>query len=252
MDALGGLSRAMQGRGGGVADDPRVQQALIRETLTALEPGRAARDRRANFATDLDEREQMLHFEDRMADQYEPRRLGRTLDQTQRFGPAMAHAENTIADITGEGAARRTQMPWATTARNSEQEQALERILQQYVRPAELDLERAGVAAAGQANVAGIQQQSGQERDALTALQDIVTSGFGYENTGTEPFMAELQRRLLGGRTDGAGPMGAGGGAPGGAPGVGPVPSNPTVGQRWTFPGGAIGEWDGRGWRQVG
>jgi hypothetical protein len=226
QDPMGGLMRAVQGGGGGI-EIPAGAQAEIgrllgRRMMDDLQPRPTDdqefemglyRDRRATqFGADTD-RAMRPYRDDRATEDAQ-----RSLDLTNQFGVPMAHAEANVGDVMSERGAARHFMPWQAGKNADVANTTLERVIQQFVRPAELDVERAGITARGNVDTALAQQSGAGNRDALETLQKLVTGGMGYEG-GEEtmaPFMGELQRRLL--------PGGGMGGAatPGGAPTSGP------------------------------
>jgi hypothetical protein len=238
QDPMGGLMRAVQGGGGGI-EIPAGAQAEIgrllgRRMMDSLQPeptddqqfenelyqGRRA----AQFGADTDRA--MRPYRDSRATED----MQRTLDMTEQFGVPMAEAEANIGDVASERGARRHFMPWQAGKNADVANTTLERVIQQFVRPAELDVERAGITAQGNVDTAMAQQSGAGNRDALDALQKLVTGGMQYED-GPEtmaPFMQELQRRLL----PGAGGAGVPGGAPMSGPGAGGGSTGPFTPQQ--------------------
>lgn len=251
-DPMQGLMRAANGGGGmGGFDIPAGAQAEIgrlmgRRMMEGLQgddivvdggfgptvQSRSGAANENNFREGLERSRESALYGDETAGMLAPRQAQRTLDMTRQFGVPMAEAEADIGDVTSERGAARHFMPWQAGKNADVSQTALERILQQYVRPAELDLERAGVTAQGQLDLEGMRQGTAQSGDALQTLQELVSSGMGLESAQPTiaPFVQELQRRLLpgGGRAGGAGPAGGGGGPMGGPGGPPPAASGPT------------------------
>lgn len=255
------------------SDDPRVQQALIREALTALEPDafafdagggqmmggsrrEAAQDR--TFGRGLDQIRQRAGLEDELDERYAPREAGRKLDLTRAFGVPMAQANAAIGDVTSEAEAGREWLP----NRRSLRDQDFERRRELAISPASIAAQsRLGVAdITGQSRVAAAEVRR-PDPAALAAktLRDASAAGaFGFDQYG-DPLAPppELQQQSLdlltqlfasaGGVAGGTGtPAPAGPGQVGGM-----APGGPKIGDRKTFPNGVIGEWDGTGWVQV-
>lgn len=238
--------RGLESDGFDVSDDPRVQQAMVRRALDALDPmaEEAARGREMQDSA----------LERNASEQ-------RNLRSARDYAMPMHRIKTEMGDITSNAEALREWFP----ARQSLREQDFNRKRELAIGPAEAAAEgriaAEGLRAQGAVGAAQARQPDPTEI-AAKAIADMTRSGaFGVDRNG-RPIAPppDLQQRaieqimglLQGGQLPPSGqprqPQGAP--APGGQVPMtsGPAPANPTVGARHRFPNGRVLEWDGQGW----
>ena len=221
-----------------VTDDPRVQQAMTRQALDALDP-------RLNNPEAERGREMQDAALGRNATEQ------RNLRSARDYAMPMHRIKEEMGDISSEAEARRGFLPWGASASETD-----------FNRKFQLATEPARLAAEGKADVAGITGQSRvdaarvRQPDQIELLIDALgqasRGGWGVDAQG-RPLgpPPELQQRLRDLFMNQGAPQGA---APAGPPsrggGAGPTmgatsgpPANPQPGQKYRLPNGKMAVW---------
>lgn len=226
------------GRGGGfdVADDPRVQQAMVRRALDALDPM-------------AEEEASGREMQDSALDQN--RQEQRSLRSARDVAVPMNRIKQEMGDFNSEAEAHREFLPWRAGVND-----------QKFNRNLQLTTEPARIAAEGRREVADITGDSrvdaanAHKPDPIELLIDALgqtsKGAFGVDKDGrpTSP-PVDLQQRLrdtLMGQTSpsgparGAGPSRSGGAGPS-TSASGTPPSNPKPGDKYRLPNGKMAVW---------